>query len=106
MIDPENSSWSESPVILQVTNHSNQSISADFAWKQIESSKVINVTGKFTSDAAGKTALTANRLVLDSAATNNAETSATAYFFITGGSLDKGYEGTIGNITITIGANG
>ena len=102
--------WSDNYVKITVTNNSNQSVKAAFAWTAAEKVTVVNVTGKFTEDAAGVTALPDNTLVLDSAeptggAVSGEAKSKEAYFFITGGYLTETHSGTIGNITITIGAN-
>ncbi len=108
VLDAEKSGWSTTPASITVKNNSNQSISATFAFATTVSGSEID--GKFTSEESiDAEAITS--VVLGSAApaegeTVGATTTETVYFYITSGVLAEDYEGTIGNITITIGAEG
>jgi len=107
-------SWSVTPMMIEVVNHSNQKIGAALSFEAVDVAEdgIEGIEGKFiaesTTDMDAVTAAEAvNSVEIISAATNNAAEAETVYFYITGGTLDSTVtNATLGTITVTITAKG
>lgn len=91
--------WSDTPLDITVTNHSNQSVKAELSFRSatVDGERIkAEIKGSFTSDS----------FVLTGATEQSGATAFTTSFSVTGGEIyaDSGTNVSIGSITITIGA--